>query len=139
MPTHLSQINPASLPNSLAAGYSQAIFSEAGRAIYLAGQVGWDKDGKMDGDGSFATQARKALENVSIALKEAGASGADIVHLKCFVVGLTEHRIAELSRAIRDASIFDFNAPPTGTLVGIERLARAELLVEIEGVAVLPN
>lgn len=134
---HLTHINPPTLSDSLSVGYSQAIVADSGKLVFLAGQVGWDTDSKLVGDGSFAAQARKALDNVRIALDESGASGEDIVHIKYFVVGCTEERVAELSAAIRDAAIFDFQRPPTGTLLGVEKLARDDLLIEIEAIAMV--
>ena len=134
----LTHINPPTLSDSLAVGYSQVIVANPGKLVFLAGQVGWDATGAMVGDASFGVQARKALDNVRIALEEAGASGDDIVHLKYFVVGCSEDRVAELSAAIREAAIFESEHPPTGTLVGVEKLARNELLIEIEAIAALP-
>tara|TARA_B110000438_G_scaffold285468_1_gene315589 strand:- start:2571 stop:2987 length:417 start_codon:yes stop_codon:yes gene_type:complete len=136
---HLTHINPAMLANSLAAGYSQVIVANSGKQVFLAGQVGWDVNGALAGDGSFAAQAAKALDNVRIALEEAGASGEDIVHIKYFVVGCNEGRVSELSTAIREAAIFNFEHPPTGTLLGVECLARDNLLIEIEAIAVIPT
>ena len=135
---HLTHINPPTLSDSLAVGYSQVIVANPGKLVFLAGQVGWDATGAMVGDASFCVQARKALNNVRIALEEAGASGDDIVHLKYFVVGCSEDRVTELSAAIREAAIFESEHPPTGTLVGVEKLARNELLIEIEAIAALP-
>ena len=136
---HLKHVNPSTLSDSLAVGYSQAIVANPGKLVILAGQVGWETDNVLAGDGSFRAPVRKALENVSIALKEAGASGTDVVHMKYFIVGLNDTRVGELSAALREAALFDYERPPTGTLLGVERLARKELLVEIEAIAVLPE
>lgn len=136
---HLTHINPPTLSNSLTVGYSQVVVAKPGKLVFVAGQVGWDTNGAMAGDASFAAQVRKALENVGIALKEAGASGDDIVLLKYFIVGLDRDRVAELSAAIRESALFDYDHPPTGTVVGVEKLARGQLLVEIEATAVIPD
>ena len=107
--------------------------------MILAGQVGWGSDGILAGDGSFPAQVSQAMKNVSIALQEAGATGKDVVHMKYFIVGLTDERVGELRAAIRETAPFDSERPPTGTLLGVERLAREELLVEIEAIAVIPE
>ncbi len=134
---HLTHINPLTLSDSLAVGYSQVIVAKPGKLVILAGQVGWDTKNVLAGDGSFGAQVRKAMDNVSIALSEAGASGKDVVHMKYFIIGLTDERVGELSAALREAALFDYERPPTGTLLGVERLAREELLVEIEAIAVI--
>lgn len=134
---HLTHINPPSLSDSLAVGYSQVIIAKPGQLVFVAGQVGWDANGKMAN--TFADQASKALSNVKIALKEAGASGNDLVQLKYFIVGLTRDRVGELSAAIKGADLIDYAHPPTGAVVGVEKLARDEFLIEIEAIAVIPD
>ncbi len=134
---HLTHINPPTLSDSLAVGYSQVIRASPGEIVFIAGQVGWDTDSKIAGDGSFGAQARKALENVRTALDEGGAQPDDVTHIKYFVVGCTEERVAELSGAIRESQLIHPDHPPTGTLIGVEKLARDELLIEIEAIAVV--
>jgi len=136
---HLTHINPPTLSDSLAVGYSQTVRARPGELVFVAGQVGWDTESKIVGDGSFGVQVRKALDNVRIALEEAGATPDDVTHIKYFVVGCTEERVAELSAALREVQLFDPAHPPTGTLLGVEKLARDELLVEIEVMAVIPD
>ena len=136
---HLTHMNPPTLSDSLAVGYSQVVVAEPGKMVFVAGQVGWDTNSEMVGDASFCTQARKAIGNVRIALEEAGATGNDVTLVKYFVVGLTEERIGELIAALGEAKIFDHERPPTGTLVGVEKLAREQLLIEIEVIAVIPD
>lgn len=134
---HLSHINPPTLSDSLTVGYSQVIVAKPGKLVFIAGQVGWDADGTMAA--SFADQASKALENVKIGLKEAGAACKDLVQLKYFIVGLTRDRVGELSAAIKDSQLVDYAKPPTGAVVGVEKLAREEFLIEIEAIAVIPD
>jgi enamine deaminase RidA (YjgF/YER057c/UK114 family) len=136
---HLTHINPPTLSDSLAVGYSQVVKAKPGQLVFVAGQVGWDTKSEIVGDGSFAAQARKALDNVKIALAEGDASGKDIAHIKYFVVGLTEERVGELVSAIGEADLIDPEKPPTGTLIGVEKLARDGLRIEIEAVAVSPD
>lgn len=136
---HLTHVNPPSLSDSLAVGYSQAVRARPGELVFLAGQVGWDAEGKLAGDGSFSAQAAKALQNVALALAASGAGPNDVTHIKYFVVGCTEERVAELSKAIREAGLFSPERPPTGTLIGVDKLARDELLVEIEAIAVIAS
>lgn len=136
---HLRHINPSSLSDSLAVGYSQVIVAKPGKLVFIAGQVGWDEKGIMVGDTSFSVQASKALENVKIALSEAEATGSDLVQLKYFIVGLTRDRVENLSAAIKASNLFDYERPPTGAVVGVEKLARDEFLIEIEAIAVIPD
>jgi len=136
---HLTHINPPTLSDSLAVGYSQVIVAKLGRLVFVAGQVGWDENSEMVGDASFPAQARKAIDNVRVALNEAGATGDDVTHVKYFVVGLTEDRVGELIEALGETKVFNHERPPTGTLIGVEKLARDALLIEIEVIAVIPD
>ena len=53
-------------------GYSHAISVSGGRLVMLSGQVAFDKDRLLVGEGDFAAQARQAFENISVALAAAG-------------------------------------------------------------------
>ena len=136
---HLTHINPPTLSDSLSVGYSQVVTARPGQLVFIAGQVGWDTDRTLAGDGSFAAQTRKAIENVKTALEAANATGKDVTHVKYFVVGLTDERVGELIEALGEARLFDPDRPPTGTLLGVDRLARDDLLIEIEAVAAIPD
>ena len=136
MPAHLKHINPPSLTDSLAAGYSQVVVAK-GRTIFIAGQVGWDAKGPMAAP--FDAEVRQALENVRTALKEAGATTADVTNVRYYLVNLSRERIGVLSQALRDMKMWDPKAPPAGTLVGVTALARPEFNIEIEVYAALPD
>ena len=51
-------------------GYSHVVIVNHGRLIFVAGQVGMDKDGKIAGD--FAAQAKQAFANLKVALAAVG-------------------------------------------------------------------
>ena len=136
MPAHLTHINPPSLTDSLAVGYSQIVVAK-GRTVFIAGQVGWDAKGQMASP--FEAEVRQALENVRTALKEAGASTADVANVRYYLVGLTRERVGALSQALRELKMWDPKAPPAGTLVGVSALSRPEFNIEIEVYAALPD
>ena len=124
--------NPAELakPN----GYTHVVTVEHGKLIFVSGQVGADKDGKVDPD--FAAQARQAFRNLEIALTSAGAKPADLVKLNYYVVGLTHEKLVIL-REVRD-KFLDKEHPPASTLAGVQQLFREDVQVEIEAEAVIP-
>ena len=51
-------------------GYSHVVIVNHGRLVFVAGQVGMDKDGKLAND--FAAQAKQAFANLKVALAAAG-------------------------------------------------------------------
>ena len=105
------------------------------RLMFIAGQVAMDGEGNLVGDGDMAAQFRQVLENLKKILDSEGADFSDIVKITIFTVDVDELRNNVMD--IR-AEYFGNNAPAS-TLVGIERLASPEFLVEIEAIAVRPN
>ena len=116
-------------------GYSHVVeVTGPGRTIYIAGQVGIDRGGKIAGaPGDARAQIVQAFENLKTALTEVGATFADVVKITNYLVD-----IAHLKdfREVRDSYI-DTTAPPASTLLVVSRLAVDGLLFEIDAVAAL--
>lgn len=110
-------------------GYTHTV--RVGNTVYVAGQVGWDKEGKIV-PGGFEAQAAQAFENLKRALEGGGASLADVVKITTYVKDLND---LPKFREVREKY---FSPPlPASTLVQIVSLAMPELLIEIEAVAVV--
>lgn len=131
-----TKINPASLYDSLAFGFSHAAVQEGGRTLHLAGQVAWDKDAAVVGAGDLAAQTRQALANLTAVLAELGATPADIVRLRTYVV---DHSPDKLGVVLGEVGAFYGDAVPApNTFLGVAALALPDFLVEIEATAALP-
>jgi 2-iminobutanoate/2-iminopropanoate deaminase len=115
-------------------GYSQVAIVNRGRLVFVAGQVGMDKDGKMAND--FTAQAKQAFANLKVALVAAGAKPADLIKINYLVVGLNHEKLVALREA-RD-SVIDKEHPPASTLAGVQALFRDDVQIEIEAEAVIP-
>ena len=124
--------NPSDLskPN----GYSHVVVMNHGRLIFVSGQVGMDKDGKMAGD--FAAQAKQAFTNLKLALAAVGAKPSDLVKINYFVVGLNHDKLVALREARN--GVIDKEHPPASTLAGAQALFREDAQVEIEAEAMIP-
>jgi len=106
------------------------------RTVYFAGQLGIDIENKFVGArGDFRAQCIQAFENMTLALKAAGASWNDVVKINNFLVGIETNMAA--FREVRDRYL-NAKAPPASTTIGVPALARPGGLFEIEAVAVLP-
>lgn len=114
-------------------GYHHAVTVEGPtRLVFISGQVARDYDGQLI-KGDLAAQARQANRNLMAVLAGAGATAADVVKLTTFVVHLRpENRKTVLD--IRD-EFFGRESLPASSLIGVEALAEAEMLVEIEAIA----
>src|SRR5882724_90273 len=106
-------------------GYTHVVAVQGGRMLFVSGQVAIDKDGQIVGKGDLKAQAHKAFENLTGALKGAGASLTDVINYK-----------QDDYRAINDArrEFFPKENPPASTLIGVAALAVDGLLIEIEAV-----
>ena len=124
-------INPQSLAKPT--GYTHLVIAPDGRTVYIAGQVAFDSTGKVVGTGDFAAQAERVYRNLQRALESVGGSMADLVKTTTFI---TDIRHLATLREVRARHIAK-TQPPANTLVAVSSLARPELLIEIEGVAVL--
>jgi enamine deaminase RidA (YjgF/YER057c/UK114 family) len=124
-------INPEGL--SIPPTYSHIAVGRGSRVVFISGQVGFDAAGNLVSEDTVA-QAEQAYRNVATAVEALGGSVRDIAKLTIFVVG---HRpeLVEPIRAAREAVFGDHK--PASTFLGVEKLIRPELLVEVEAVAVL--
>lgn len=113
-------------------GYTHVI-TGPGRLVVLAGQMPFSVDGEFVGAGDVAAQARQVFENMGRCLAAAGASFADLVKLNYFV---TDVAFVPAILAVRDEFI-ETASPPASTVVGITALFRPEMLLEVDGLAIV--
>ncbi|MCJ0762788.1 RidA family protein [Variovorax terrae] len=125
--------NPPALatPN----GFSHVAQSTHRRTILVSGQVAYGPDGAVVGAGDLAAQTRQVYANLETALADAGASMRDVVKTTLFVKDLSPDK-AVIVRAAR-APFLAADRPPASTMVGVASLARPELLLEVEAMAML--
>jgi enamine deaminase RidA (YjgF/YER057c/UK114 family) len=128
-------LKPSTLMASDAYGYTQVVVSTGTRTIHIAGQVAVDAHGNVAPEGDLAGQMKKALDNVRLALVAAGADKKDLVQMRYYVVNYDENSFAAMMPVIKD--FFGDIPPPANTLLGVSALAWPELLIEIDGTAVL--
>ena len=126
-------INPSSLAKPI--GYSHGAIG-SGRLLFIAGQVGTDREGKYAGDGLVA-QADQALGNIVCVLDEAGGKPEDIVKINFLVVDKREYRdkARDIGKAFGTHIGRHF---PAMTLAEVKGLWDDEAKVEIEAVAMIP-
>ena len=79
----------------------------------------------------------QAFENVKIALEAAHARTDQVVSMNVYIVGYAEADLEELAHCT--AAYFPPDRLPASTLVPVPRLARGELLFEIDVTAVIPS
>ncbi len=113
-------------------GYSHVVEVASGRTLYVSGQIALDPEGTLVGANDLHSQTRQVFENLRLAL---ASRGAEFRHLAKLTVFLTD---ATQLPAFREARNEFLCAPlPACSLVQVARLARPDLLIEVEAIAVL--
>jgi len=117
-------------------GYSNGILAR-GRQVFVAGQVGWDREGRFHSD-RMSDQIRQALENIVAILAEAGARPEHVVRLTWFITNRDEYngQLPEIGAAYRSVMGKHF---PVMSVVQVAALIEDGAKVEIEATAVLPD
>lgn len=115
-------------------GFQQGnLVTGAGKVLYCSGQTAVDANGAPRHTGDIAAQMAMALDNLETVLERAGMTLADIVRITTFTTDVPSFRE---NRAVMLDRLKDANAEFTHTLIGVNRLAFPELVIEIEAVAV---
>ena len=114
-----------------ARAYSQAVVTTGGRTIWLAGQVALEDAAGRSLAADFDGQVREVFARLGRTLEEAGARLADMVTMTVFI---TDARLGDRFTQLR-REIFGDNFPASA-LITVAGLARPELLVEVQGIAV---
>jgi enamine deaminase RidA (YjgF/YER057c/UK114 family) len=127
-------INPRQLARPV--GYSHGAVGR-GRTLALAGQIGWDGTGKLVAI-DFAPQFRQAIANLTAVLTEAGGRPEDLISLRIYVTDKQRYLacLKEVGAAYREHLGGHY---PAMALVQVADLLEPGALVEIEGLAVLPD
>ena len=106
--------------------FSRAVTTEGGKAIWLGGQTG-------SPDANFEAQTRQIFESLDKTIKAVG--GAGLTDMTTMTVFITDPRYGDRLTQIRKEIFKD--CFPASALITVSGLARPELLIEIQGIAVI--
>ncbi|MEO9526881.1 RidA family protein [Roseibium sp.] len=135
MTQSIIRLNPPTLPDAGAIGYSQISVVEAGRLAFVSGQVALRPGGDPVPSG-LAEQAGIVAANAKAALDALGATPRDIAIARCFVTDLTPERLDLAFSPVLE--MFD-GAQPSVTGVGVSALADPDFQIELELTVRLPD
>jgi len=127
-------VNPDALGQPLGQ-YSHMTRVRASEFLFIAGQVGIDKTGKVPDD--FDAQCMLAFGNVEAALKSAGAGWANIVQFTTYLVHSQDIPKFMAFRQREFPKMFKNGAYPPNTLLMVDRLVLEPLLMEVQPIAAL--
>lgn len=127
-------------PPELAAprGFNHGVTVVGGRLLFLAGQDASDERGVIQGRGDIVAQYEQAVKNLKAVVEAAGGTLQDVVKLNIFVTDVVAYRarLAELGAAHR-AHFGRYY--PTMALIEVKGLFNPDAMIEMEGVAHLPE
>lgn len=113
-------------------GYSRAV--RVGTIVEVAGTTAVDERGTVIGVDDPFGQTSYILAKIERALQAVGASLADVVRTRMFVVDIRQS--SEIGRA---HGLVFHEIKPVATMVEVRALIDPRLLVEIEVTAILPE
>ena len=113
--------------------YSVVTISQPGRMVFIAGQTASDPQGNVVGVGDARAQTRYIIDKIKRAVEAAGGTIDDVVAMNIFTTDVRYHRdINETRREVLGSNF------PTSTMVQVVALARPELMLEVNAIAVIP-
>jgi 2-iminobutanoate/2-iminopropanoate deaminase len=124
-------LNPEGLPVPRGS-YSVVTISQPGRMVFIAGQTASDQQGNVVGAGDARAQTRYIIGKIKRAVEAAGGTISDLVAMNIFTTDVRYHRdINETRREVLGSNF------PTSTMVQVVALARPELMLEVNAIAVI--
>jgi len=117
-------------------GFSHGVAVKGGTAVYIAGQIGSNEKGLVEGK-TFLEQFRQAVRNILAVLAEAGGRPEHLVRLTWYVVDLKEYSAAlkDIGAAYRELIGKHY---PAMAVVQVSGLVEPGARLEIEATAVVP-
>jgi enamine deaminase RidA (YjgF/YER057c/UK114 family) len=117
-------------------GYANGVVAR-GRTIFLAGQVGWNAEGRFESD-DLVAQIAQALRNVGAVLACEGAGPEHVTNLVWYFIDKREYinRRSEVGKVYRGIMGMNF---PAMTALQVSALIEDRAKVEIQATAVVPD
>lgn len=116
-------------------GYSNGISVSAGKTIYVAGLVGWNKEEKFESD-NLTDQFKTTLENIIAVLATDGAGPENIVRMTWYITDKKEYlsNLKEMGAIYREIMGKNY---PVMACVEVSALMEDQAKIEIETTAVI--
>lgn len=131
----LTRLNPPDLWDSTQNHHSQGTLVEAERLAFFSGQIA-ARSGNAPVPASLSEQTEIVCSNLRLCLDSIGATPADIVSLRAYIVDWGPEKAAEVFPPLL---AFLGDAMPSMTGIGVSALFSPDLKIEIEMIARAPK
>ena len=112
-------------------GFSRVTTLEgAMKLILIAGQTPSDENYRCVAPGDMRAQYLAVMNNLDIQLRAAGATFADVVYRRTFVLDVDAY--LKVATDLATPKFFDPDAMPGSTMVGVTRLSHPDFLIEVD-------
>ena len=127
------------LPDGWAApiGYANGIAVDAGRIVFVAGQVGWDAQQKFQSE-EIAPQFERALANVIAVVAKAGGEPRHICRMTAYCCDKPAYLAARRELGAIWRRLMG-NHYPAMSMIFVSDLLDSPGKIELEATAVIPN
>lgn len=115
--------------------YSHVGCVSGGRVVHLAGQLSVGADGGVVGAGDFDAQFRQVFGNMADVLAGLGIDFRSVIKFTTYLTSADDIPHFMRLRAENFLGWFGGDVFPPNTLLIIDRLVKAEFLLEVEAVA----
>ena len=115
--------------------FSNLIISEAGKQVHVSGLVASTVGGVLVGPGDLAIQMKYVFDTIRATLEIAGATPADVVRQRIFVVDLQLAQRPIIANAMD--GFYGETGSATSTCIGVQALLVEGAMVEIDVTALI--
>jgi len=131
----LERIDPEELARP--SGFAHAVRARGTVTVHLAGQTALDADGRIVG-ATVVEQFEQALGNLLTALRAAGGGPEHLAALTIYIVDVPDYRAhaREIGQVWKRLAGTDY---PATAGIGVTRLWDDDALVEVQGIAEIPE
>ncbi len=129
----IERFRPAHLHNK--PHFTNLLTSAGGKTIHVSGLVASDADGGLVAPGDLGGQMSFIFDGIRQALAEVGATPANVVRQRVFVVGLQLDHRPIIAGAMNE--FYGEDGSAASTCVGVDALLVDGALVEIDVTAVI--
>jgi len=133
MPAHVKHLEGTEFQKGRA--FSPAVITQGGRTVWLAGQTATVDESGREIAGNLEAQARAVFALMDKTLRRAGGTLANLVTMTVFI---NDPRHGDPFVRVR-GEFFKDGRFPASALITVSAFARPGIVIEIQGVAVIPE